>query len=82
MASAQPEALMRRFEVHAAYEDRRRGHAVDGQSFEAAALAFIEAWHPAVDADGDVSVIVTDCEDGRRQCFRIDVETGESAPCA
>jgi hypothetical protein len=69
----------RRFIVHA---DHAGGaHSVEGPSFEAAALAFIDAWHPAADADGDVSVFVTDEDTGRRQCFRIDLASGDAAPC-
>ncbi len=72
----------RRFLVHAAHEGRHRGHAVEGASFEEAAVAFVEAWSPAVDSEGEVSVVVVDPEDGRACCFRIDAETGETAPCA
>ena len=71
----------RRFEVHAAHEGRGRGHTVEGVSFEDAALAFVETWHPRVDAEGDVTLIVTECETGREHCLRIDVEAGEAAPC-
>ena len=72
---------LRRFAVHAAHEDRGREHTVEGASFEDAAVAFVETWHPTVDAEGDVQVIVTDCETGRQHCLRIDVDTGEAAPC-
>ncbi len=71
----------RRFAVHAAHEDRAREHGVQGTSFEDAAVAFVETWHPTVDAEGDVTVIVTDCETGRQHCLRIDVDTGATAPC-
>ena len=76
------QAALRRFLVHAAHEGRHRGHAVEGASFEDAAVAFVEAWSPEVDAEGEVSVVVVDPEDGRTCCFRIDSETGETGPCA
>jgi hypothetical protein len=71
----------RRFEVHEASEDRARGHAVEALSFEEAAMEFLEAWHPAADDHGDVTLVVTDCETGREHCLRVELETGETAPC-
>lgn len=72
---------LRQFAVHAAHENRDQGHHVEGESFEAAAVAFVDAWHPTVDAEGDVAVIVREADSGHEQCFRIDVETGETRPC-
>lgn len=66
--------------VHALH-DARHAHEVKGDSFEAAALAFVEDWHPAADDEGDVSLIVRDQETGREQCFHIDIDTGAAAPC-
>lgn len=77
--SAAPD--LRRFAVHAAHEGRGREHAVQGASFEDAAVAFVETWHPLADGEGEVTLIVTDCETGRRHCLRIDVGTGESQAC-
>ncbi len=71
----------RAFRVHALHEARDHAHEVHSDSFEAAALAFVEDWHPAPDDEGDVSVLVRDQATGREQCFRIDVGTGETAPC-
>jgi len=76
-----PKSKSRRFAVHAASEDRARGHTVEAASFEAAALEFLDAWHPHLDADGDVTLVVTDCESGREHCLRVDSGTGETAPC-
>lgn len=70
--------LQRRFAVHAADDAPARARLVDGVSFEDAALHFLEDSHP--DAD-EVQLFVEDCETGERQCFRIDLETGETAPC-
>jgi len=76
-----PAATTRRFAVHEASEDRARGHTVEAASFEDAAFEFLEAWRPAADPDGDVTLVVTDCETGREHCLRIDADTGETAPC-
>jgi hypothetical protein len=65
--------------VHAVHD--KRAHEVQGASFEEAALAFIEDWHPAPDDEGDVSLVVRDQLTGREQCFRIDLGAGEVAPC-
>lgn len=70
----------RRFSVHATEAVAERGQMVEGPSFHDAALQFAEEWG-AQDADGDMSVIVEDCETGERQCFRIDLDSGETEPC-
>lgn len=74
-------SLQRRFSVHSVDEAPSRGHLVEGVSFEDAALHFFEDCHPAATADDAVQLLVEDCETGERQCFRIDLETGETAPC-
>jgi hypothetical protein len=74
-------ALQRRFSVHGAGEPPACGRIVEGVSFEDAALSFIEHEHSAAEADDDVSLFVEDCETGERQCFRIDLATGEAGPC-
>ncbi len=71
----------RAYRVHALHDARSHAHEVRGPSFEAAALAFVEDWHPAPDDEGDIALIVRDQQTGREQCFRIDVGTGEAAPC-
>lgn len=76
-----PQSQARRFAVHEASEDRARGHTVEAKSFEDAALEFLEAWHPHADPDGDVTLVVTECETGREHCVRVDTGTGETAPC-
>jgi hypothetical protein len=74
------ETLQRRFSVHGAEEAPSRAHLVEGLSFEDAALHFVEDRHPEGEGD-EVSLFVEDCETGERQCFRIDLETGATAPC-
>jgi hypothetical protein len=73
--------LQRRFAVHEVTEAPSRARMLDGVSFEDAALHFIEDRHLEPDGD-EVSLMVEECETGERQCFRIDLETGETAPCA
>ena len=71
----------RRFTVRALHEDVRQEHALQGGSFEDAALLFFGTWSPALDADGEITVMVTDCETGHRQCLRVDVRSGAIAAC-
>ncbi len=73
--------LTRRFCVHGVAESASRAHLIEGVSFEDAALAFLGEHHPVADADNEVSLYVEDLDTGERQCFRIDPETGETAPC-
>jgi hypothetical protein len=69
------------YRVHARDDDHNHGHAVDAVSFEEAAVAFVELWHPPVDADNEVSVIVRQAESGVELCYRIDLDSGDAAPC-
>jgi len=69
----------RAFSVHGLDEAPSRGQRVEAESFADAALAFLEGHH--VDDDAEVALMVEDCETGERQCFRIDLATGETAPC-
>jgi hypothetical protein len=71
----------RRFSVHARSVDRHHARVVEEASFEAAAVAYVEDFHPAVDDDNEISVIVRDLETGGEHCFRIDLDSGDTAPC-
>ncbi|RAK56392.1 hypothetical protein DJ017_15900 [Phenylobacterium soli] len=71
---------MRRFSVHGVEDAPSRGRQLQAASFEAAALEFVDA-HPVADEDGEVALMVEDCETGERQCFRVDVASGETEPC-
>ena len=73
--------LARRFCVHGVAESASRAHLIEGVSFEDAALGFLEGHHPVTHDNETVSLFVEDLETGERQCFRIDPETGETAPC-
>lgn len=72
----------RRFSVHARHVDRHHARVVEESSFEAAAVAYLEDFHLDVGDEPDVKVIVHDLDSGREHCFTIDLETGETAPCA
>lgn len=75
------DAELRRFDVRPR-DGSGHGYAVEARTFEAAALAFVEDWSPPVDAEGDVSVIVRDAQDGHEQCFTVDLDSGEADTCA
>ncbi len=55
--------------------------ALEGSSFEDAALNYLEACHPPADGEGDVVVIVREEASGCEQCFRIELATGQTEPC-
>ena len=74
-------ASPRSFSVHAADEAPSRNHRVEGASHMDAALQFVAEQHPPADLFGEAAVMVEDCETGERQCFRIDLGSGEAAPC-
>ena len=79
---AHPDAIpQRRFSVHGVEDAPGRCLLVEGLSFEDAALHFVEHRHLEADGQGDVSLLVEDCDTGERQCFRVDLATGEAAPC-
>lgn len=75
-----PAALQRPFSVHGIAEAPSHGCLVQGMSFEDAALHYLQDRHLEA-PDDEVSLFVEDCESGERQCFRIDLATGETAPC-
>jgi len=78
MSTTQP----REFRVHARHVDQHHGHVVRETSFEAAAVAYLEDFPQAPDEDHEVSVIVRELETGHEHCFRVDLDTGETAPCS
>jgi len=70
----------RQFRVHARHIDFHHARTLYERSFEAAAVGYLEDLHPPAD-DTEVSVIVREVETGHEHCFRIDLETGETAAC-
>jgi len=72
----------RQFSVHPRGEARHHARLVVEASFEAAAIAFVEDFVPAGPrAEAEAAVIVRDLETGVEHCFRIDLDTGETAAC-
>jgi hypothetical protein len=81
MPQAKPDEETRNFAVRASHDDRRQVHAIEGLTAQEAALTFVEHWFPA-DPGDQVSVVVVDNDSGRQECFRIDLDSGDAAPCA
>jgi hypothetical protein len=72
----------RRFAIRPRHAARHHGRILAEASFEAAAVAFAEDFAPAPDGDAELAVLVLDLDTGMEHCFRIDLETGETASCA
>ena len=70
----------RRFRVHARHVEAHHARVLEERSFEAAAVAYVEDLH-AVSDQPEISVIVHEVDSGHEHCFRIDLETGETAAC-
>ncbi|THD79438.1 MAG: hypothetical protein E7812_10250 [Phenylobacterium sp.] len=82
MSRATLSQLERSFSVHGVEEAPSRSRRVEAINFQDAALAFLDAYHAEPEAEGEeLSLMIEDCETGERQCFRIDVATGDAAPC-
>ena len=75
-AAAEP----RRFRVHARHVEAHHARVLEERSFEAAAVAYVEDLH-AIGDQPEISVIVREVDSGHEHCFRIDLETGETASC-
>ncbi|MDP1873536.1 DUF5961 family protein [Phenylobacterium sp.] len=73
--------ISRRYSVHAHQDERHPVRIVEEASFEAAAIAYVEDFHPPADADGEIQVLVCDLASGHEHCFRIDLDSGEAEPC-
>lgn len=74
-------APARGFRVHARHTDPQSARYVVEPTFEAAAVAYVETFSPPVTDAPDISVIVHEVASGHEHCFRIDLETGDAAPC-
>ena len=72
----------RRYSVRVRHGGPRHDHLLAETSVEAAAIAYAEDFPLSPDHGAEISVIVRDIESGREHCFRIDLETGETAPCS
>ena len=76
-----PDAATREFRVHACHIDSHHARHVTETSFEAAAVAYVEHHPYAADEDHEISVVVREVASGHEHCFKIDLETGETASC-
>lgn len=74
------EAPERQFRVHARHIDGHHARTLSERSFEAAAVAYLEDLHPPGE-ETEIRVIVHEVETRHEHCFRIDLETGETAAC-
>jgi len=79
--SAVPKSPSREFRVHARHLDRHHARLVKEASFEAAAIAYAEHYPSVADDNDEISIIVQELESGHEHCFKIDLSTGETAPC-
>ena len=71
---------MTAFCVHAAPDAVARPHRVEAEDFLHAALQFAERWlHP--EGEDAVTLYVQDEASGEERCLRLDLGTGEAAPC-
>lgn len=72
----------RQFSVHARDVDSHHPRLLEEASFEAAAVAFVEDFHPPVGDSNEISVVVREVDTGHEHCFRIDLDSGDASPCA
>ncbi|HEY1928371.1 MAG TPA: DUF5961 family protein [Caulobacteraceae bacterium] len=72
----------RRFKVHPGHLAGSHARVLAEVSFEAAAVAFVEDLAPAPETGTEIAVHVLDLDSGVEHCFRIDLETGATAPCS
>lgn len=71
----------RRFSVWARHAGPHHARVIHEPSYEAAAVAYVEDLAIAPDEGEDIQVIVRDLDSHHEHCFRIDLESGETAAC-
>jgi hypothetical protein len=71
----------RQFSVHARHVDCHHARVLEEVSFKAAAVAYVEDFHLTIGNEAEISVIVREVGTGHEHCFRIDLGSGEAAPC-
>ena len=69
----------RRFTVHARHLDRHHARLLEAESFESAAVAYVEDFHPPLGDEDEVTIVVRELETGLEHCFRI--ESGQAEDC-
>jgi hypothetical protein len=71
-----------RFRVRALDADDHHGRIIMGSSFEEAAIAYIEdSPATATEEHAWIRIVVHHMDSGQEHCFRIDPDTGDTAPC-
>ena len=76
-----PSVEEREFCVRACHIDSHHARLVKETSFEAAAVAYVENHPYAADEDHQIQVVVREVSSGHEHCFKVDLETGETASC-
>lgn len=72
---------LHRYSVCSRDLDRHLALVVQESSFEAAAVAYLEQFGDLA-PNHEMSVVVRNLASGSEHCFRIDLDTGETSPCA
>jgi hypothetical protein len=68
-----------RYSAHARDEGvHSRAWVAEADSFLDAAVRFAETAHVP---DGELSIVVTDCDSGKERCFVIDLASGQVEAC-
>lgn len=73
----------RHFRVHARHVDRHHARLIKETTFEAAAVAYVQDFDlvAPISDDHEIRIIVQDVHTGQELCFRIDMVSGDAAPC-
>jgi hypothetical protein len=73
----------RRFRVYARDMGSHQSRVIEESSFEAAAIAFVEAFDfmAPLEDDAELRVIVHEVGTGHEHCFKLNLDTGETTPC-
>jgi Family of unknown function (DUF5961) len=72
----------RRFSVYARHVESHHARIIQEASFEAAAVAYVEHYSLPAGTDlYELSVVVREIGTGHEHCFKIDLDSGETAPC-
>ena len=69
------------FSVRARHADAHEARVLEESSFEAAAVAYLEDLSVQSADDDEIRLIVRDMDSGHEHCFRVNLDTGETAPC-
>lgn len=71
----------RQYSVRGRHLDIHHARVLEEASFEAAAVAYVEDFQPALGDANEIKVIVCDLGTGHEHCFTVDLDSGETGPC-